>query len=263
MTHEFEVRGEIEIDGTPQQVWEAISTGPGVDSWLMGRNQIDSGVGGRNKMDMGAFAVESTITTWDPPRHFAFKADPDPDGAFQAFEYLIEGRDGGGAVLRFAHSGFLGDDWETEYDSLRKGDLVYLHKLAQYVKYFPGRYATSVGGFAGQFDDKEKVWQTYRTGLGLSGPVAVGDKVHLTPAGLEPVDGVVDLVNEDFISVRADDGMYMFIHGYRGGVVIGHHIFGQPGQPAPDIKELEQAWQSWLTGLFGSTTELPPYAQTN
>ena len=29
-----------------------------------------------------------------------------------AFEYLIEGRDGGSTVLRLVHSGMLGDDWE-------------------------------------------------------------------------------------------------------------------------------------------------------
>ncbi|HEV2346220.1 MAG TPA: SRPBCC domain-containing protein [Actinocrinis sp.] len=250
MTHEFEVREQIELDATPEQVWEAIATGPGVDSWLMGRNEIQSGLGGRNKMDMGVFAIESTVTAWDPPKHFAFKGDPAPDGAFHAFEYLIEGRDGGSAVLRFVHSGFLGGDWEAEYDALRKGDPVYLHKLAQYVKYFPGRFAAPVGGFAAQVPDKEHAWRTIYGGLGLSGSVPVGEKVHLTPSGLAPLDGEVFFLNEDFFGVRTDDGIYVFIHGYQGAVVLGHHIFGGPGQPAPDVKEAEQAWQSWLSGLF-------------
>ena len=202
-------------------------------------------------MDMVGFALESTITAWDPPRRFAFKGDPGPDGAFHAFEYLIEGRDGGSTVLRFVHSGFIaGDDWESEYDALRKGDPVYLHKLAEYLKYFPGRYAAPVAGFAGQIPDKEKAWETLRGGLGLSGPAAVGDKVHLTPAGVWPLDGVVDFVNDDFFGVRTEDGIYRFIHGYQGAVVLGHHIFGEVGEPAPDVKEIEQAWQTWLTGLF-------------
>jgi hypothetical protein len=250
MTHEFEVREQIELDATPEQVWDAIATGPGVDSCLMGRNQIQGGLDGRSKMDMGAFAIESTITAWDPPKHFALKSDPAPDGAFHAFEYLVEGRDGGSAVLRFVHSGFLGDDWEAEYDALRKGDLAYLHKLAQYVKYFPGRYAATVGGFAAQVPDKEHAWRTIHSGLGLSGAVPVGEKVHLTPVGLAPLDGEVFFANDDFFGVRTDDGIYMFIHGYQGAVVLGHHIFGEPGQPAPDVKETEQAWQSWLAGLF-------------
>ena len=41
MPHEFEIGDEITVDATPEQVWEAIATGPGIDSWLMGRNQVE------------------------------------------------------------------------------------------------------------------------------------------------------------------------------------------------------------------------------
>ncbi|WP_143737006.1 SRPBCC domain-containing protein [Microbispora sp. GKU 823] len=41
MPHEFELHKEIELDATPEQVWEAIATGPGVDSWFMGRTEIE------------------------------------------------------------------------------------------------------------------------------------------------------------------------------------------------------------------------------
>ena len=47
MTHPFEVSQEIELDATPEQVWEAIATGPGIDSWFMGRNEIEPREGGR------------------------------------------------------------------------------------------------------------------------------------------------------------------------------------------------------------------------
>jgi hypothetical protein len=202
-------------------------------------------------MDVGAFTLDSTITAWDPPKHFAFKGDPAPDGAFHAFEYLIEGRDGGSTVLRFVHSGFIpGDDWESEYDSLRKGDPIYLQKLAQYVKYFPGRYAAPIGGFGGQIADKDAAWRLIHNGLGLAGAVSVGERVHLTPAGLPPLDGVVSFVNEDFLGVRTDDAIYVFINGFEGAVAVGHHIFGEPGGPAPEVKDAAQAWQAWLSGLF-------------
>lgn len=250
MTHEFEIREQAELEATPEQVWQAIATGPGVDSWFMGRSTMGSGVGGRNFVDMGGFAMESTITAWDPPRHLAFKADADPDGAFHAFEYLIEGREGGSTVLRFVHSGFLGDDWEAEYDGLRKGDPFYLRKLAQYLKHFAGRSGAPIGGFGGQLADKELAWQKIHAALGLSGPVAEGQSVRLAPAGLEPLEGVVDIVTDEFLDVRTENGIYVFIHGYQGAVLIGHHIFGEPGEPAPEVKESEQAWQSWLAGLF-------------
>lgn len=42
MLHEFDLRKEITLDATPQQVWEAIATGPGIDAWFMGRNQVEA-----------------------------------------------------------------------------------------------------------------------------------------------------------------------------------------------------------------------------
>ncbi len=41
MAHPFELSYEIEVDASPKEVWEAIATGPGVDSWFMGRNEIE------------------------------------------------------------------------------------------------------------------------------------------------------------------------------------------------------------------------------
>jgi hypothetical protein len=46
MAHEFELHKEIELDATPEQVWEAIATGPGIDSWFMDRNQVEPCQGG-------------------------------------------------------------------------------------------------------------------------------------------------------------------------------------------------------------------------
>jgi len=34
MGREFEIVREVELQGTPEQVWEAVATGPGNASWL-------------------------------------------------------------------------------------------------------------------------------------------------------------------------------------------------------------------------------------
>jgi hypothetical protein len=36
MGREWEQHDEVEVGATPQQVWEAIATGLGYDSWFMG-----------------------------------------------------------------------------------------------------------------------------------------------------------------------------------------------------------------------------------
>jgi uncharacterized protein YndB with AHSA1/START domain len=246
MGHEFETDNEITVDATPEQVWEAIATGPGVDSWFMGRNDIEPREGGIVRTAMGEFTMESTVTAWDPPHRLEYRSREGEDGAFMAFEFLIEGRGGGSTVVRLVHSGFLGgDDWESEYDALRKGDPLYLRSLGQYLTYFPGRIATPITAFGPQQADQDQVWEGLKRGLGLTGSVAEGDRARFTIEGSAPVQGVVDTVlYPSFLGVRTSDGLYRFVGG-NGEVAVGHHVFADV-----DAQETEQAWQTWLTQLF-------------
>ena len=52
MAHPFEFTHEIKVDASPEEVWEAIATGPGVDAWFMGRNEIEPREGGKTRMVM-------------------------------------------------------------------------------------------------------------------------------------------------------------------------------------------------------------------
>ena len=243
----FEVRKEIELDATPEQVWEAITTGPGIDAWFMGRTEVEPRQGGTARFTLAGVTEEATVTAWDPPRRFATRSAEGEDGRFMATEFLIEGRGQGGTVLRLVQSGVLGDDWEAEYDGLQEGWDVYLRKLAEYLSYFRGRTATPV--FAAQPQsaaDREQALAVFRRALGLAGPVAEGDKVRLTPEGLPPLEGVVDHVSPSFLGVRTDDGLYRFIAGFEGSAVLGHHLFAE----GVDQQATEQAWQAWLTRAF-------------
>src|SRR5262249_20154139 len=144
-----------------------------------------------------------------------------------AFEYFIEGRDKGSTVLRFVHSGFMGDDWEQEYEALSKGWGMYLDKLAEYFTYFRGRRATPVFAMVQPSENEGDVVRRLQESLGLTETPETGDTVHLTPENLPPIDGVVDYVRGDFLGVRTDDAMYRFIRGYAGGAVLGHHLFAE------------------------------------
>jgi uncharacterized protein YndB with AHSA1/START domain len=244
MARPFEVRKEIELEATPEEVWEAIATGPGIDGWFMGTNEVEPHEGGVARMTLPGWTSESTVKVWDPPNRFVTETDRGEDGRFMAFEYLIEGRGGGSTVLRFVHSGFLPDDeWEAEYEALKTGDPAYLQKLAEYLKYFRGRTAVPVSAYGPQVD-KERAWAVFKDALGLTGEVAEGDRVRSTPEGLPPIEGVVDYVSPDFLGVRTSDGLYRFIHG-MGTVVVGHHIYADVDQQAT-----ERAWQSWIERAF-------------
>ena len=247
MPHEFEVRAEIAVDATPEQVWEAITTGPGINSWFMGRNEVEPREGGTVRMSLPGWTMESTVTAWQPSERLAFQGNENPDGSLHAFEYLVEGRGGGSTVVRLVHSGFLGDNWQEEYDALSKGDGMYLRKLALYLKHFPGRTSTYAMFAPGpQLPDRDQAWGAFMDVLGLSGTVTEGEPVRLTVAGLTPVDGVVEFASQPtYIGVRTPDGMYTFIHGYQDTVVVEHHNFSD----GVHGNAIEQAWQSWLDRL--------------
>jgi uncharacterized protein YndB with AHSA1/START domain len=251
MAHQFEIAKDVEVEATPEQVWEAIATGPGMDSWFMGRNEIEPREGGSARWSLGDFTMESTVTTWDPPSRFVFRQPDAPDGAFHQFDYRIERGQRGGTRLRFVHTGALsGDDWEAEYEAMGEGDPAYLQKLVQYVTHFSGRFAVPVDvpGPNVPVPDSDHVMATYGRALGLGDDVAVGDKVQVAPAGLAPIDGVVDFVSAHFIGVLTDDAIYRFIHGFEGTTMVGHHLFAE----GVDRAAAEAAWRTWLNGLFPS-----------
>ena len=247
MPREFELRKEITFQATPEQVWEAIATGPGIDGWFMGRNQVEPREGGRSMMTIGSYTSEGTVTAWEPPRRFAYHGKPGGEG-FMAFEWLIEGRDDGTCVLRLVQNGVLGDNWDSEYDAFSKGWDMFLHQLGQYLAWFRGRTARPVDVMAPGASDPGEFWPRLYDGLGLDGPVAEGDKVRLTPEGLSPIEGVVDYLSPMALGVRTDDGLYRFTRG-DDMVAVGHHLFAGDADEA----EAERAWQAWLGRVFDTS----------
>ena len=244
MTHPFEIELETTLPASPEQVWEAIATGPGIDSWFMGRNEVEAREGGVAAMDTGGHREEAVITAYEPGKRIATRTSTGEDGRFMAFEYLIEGRGRGSTVLRVVHSGLLGDDWQDEYDALRRGWPFHLHTLREYLAHFPGRAGVPVFAVApAGGKSQQEVRAALVRGLSLPAPVDVGARVHAEPAGLAPLDGEVVWADEERTEVRTADGIYTFHHG-SGVALMFHHLFG------PDTERAEAAWQQWLTGLL-------------
>jgi uncharacterized protein YndB with AHSA1/START domain len=244
MPHPFEITLETALPASPEEVWAAIATGPGIDSWFMGRNEVEAREGGIAAMQTGGHREEATITGYEPGKRFASRTATAPDGRFMAFEYLIEGRDGGSTVLRVVHSGLLGDDWQDEYDALRRGWPFHLHTLREYLTHFPGRTGVPVFAVAQSGGQPAlQVRAALARELSLPTPVVVGARAHAEPAGLPPLDGEVVWSDDERVEVRTADGIYTF-HGFSGVVLMFHHLFG------PDTDGAEAAWQQWLTGLL-------------
>lgn len=239
MGHEFQLPQEALVEATPEEVWEAISTGPGIDSWFMGRNEVAGGVvstafGG---MDLPA----STVTTAEPPHRFAHTSGTAEDGRFVAYEFLIEGRDRASTTVRMVTSGFLpGDDWDTEFEAMAGGLAMFFATLVEYLGHFAGRTATPLTEFGPPITDWPRAWEILYAELGHP---SAGDKVRFAPDGLAPVEGVVYHLGPQTLGVRSDDALYRFLQGMGGTMIASHHLFGATENQSP-------AWHTWLHRLY-------------
>jgi uncharacterized protein YndB with AHSA1/START domain len=246
MAHPFEVRKEIEVQATPEEIWEAIATGAGIDGWFLGTgNEVEPRLGGRVVINVGGEMSEDMITAWEPPHRLAYGGQPDPNGVAHAFEYVIEARGGGTSVVRLVHSGFLGDDWETEFEALGEGDFMYLHLMAQYVTHFRGRPTTILSIFRPEPGDGAQAVAQFRRAMGLGDTVAEGDPVRFDVDG-GTVEGVIDFVSPTILGVRSDDALYRFMYSPMGVVFLGHHLYGAN----IDADAARVAWQAWLDRAF-------------
>jgi uncharacterized protein YndB with AHSA1/START domain len=234
MSREFEVRKEVALEATPEQVWDAIATGPGLAAWFMPMEIDPDG---------------TDVTAWDPPGRLAIRTPEAEDGSIQAFEYLVEGRGGGSTVLRFVHSGVVGEEWGDEYESMTShGWDMYLHTLAQYLLHFPGRPATYVEAEAPASSSVRDTWTRLGPALGLSPQVAIGEQVRLELDGLALIEGAVDYVSPAFLGVRTADALIRFHDRATIGmpVAVSHHSYSDV-----DHASIEKAWQSWLAHVLG------------
>ena len=240
MGQHFEAENQAEVPATTEQVWAAIATGPGIDSWFMGRNEVRPGETVR--MAFGGYAPEHRVTAWEVGTHLAYGGDAAPDGRSIGYEFLIEGRAGGSTVLRMVTTGFLpGDDWADEYEAMRAGGALFWATLVEYLTYFAGRTAVPITAFAPAVPDWDRARAALHAELGLGAAPAAGDRVRLRVDGAAPLDAVVYFANSQTLGVRADDALYRFVRGYRGGVYAMHHLFTELDQ-----SDSERAWSQWL-----------------
>jgi hypothetical protein len=235
MAREFEIRREVELPATPEEVWEAVATSEGNAAWLF-PNLVDP----------------ADVKVSDPPHRFTVRMEGE-GGWFNSIEDVIEARDGSTTVLRYVHSGIFADDWDSQYDAADRHTDFYLHTLGEYLRHFKGRTATYVGGGpdgieAPQASTKPGSLEVVKRALGLDDSTSVGDSLRLDVEGLEPQDGVVDYVHEQFLGIRTDDALYRFFGRDRWGGPTGvsAHLFADDA----DEQRQTQAWNAWLGKAF-------------
>ncbi len=234
---------EIELAASPEQVWQAISTPEGMSVWFVPHEHTDGELEG----DFGGGNTQAgQVLEWEPGRRVVYGA-PGPDGEpSMTFEFLVEGREGGTTVLRLVQRGFFGDDWEAEYDGFGKGWGMFFHNLAEYFRYFPGLPVANVVATGFTTLPGETSWADLIARLGAD--PALGERVRLTPEGLEPIEGVVDQRDTMLLGIRTEHGFYRFMaDDLHHMVSTVQYFYGV----TVDRESRTAAWQSWLDSLTG------------
>lgn len=253
------VQAEVEVPGTPEQVWDAIATGPGITSWFV-PTQVEERVGGVTTSSFGpGMDSVAKVTEWDPPRRFAAVSPDDvgPEGPPVATEWTVEARGGGSCVVRVVHRWFSDSDtWDNQFEGHTYGWLSFFRVLRLYVAHFAGQHGVPVQVMGVAPEPKEAAWEAWTGRLGLHG-AAVGQQVR-TPAGAPPLGGVVEWAGQpawpEELLVRLDapaPGIaHLVPHAMMGQVYLTmrFYLFGDDAQAA--AAEAQAAWQAWMDENF-------------
>lgn len=257
------VQAETEVPGTPEEVWAAIATGPGITSWFV-PSQVDGRVGGDVVCSFGpGMDSLSTITAWDPPHRFVADSRDDmgPDDPSVATEWIVEARAGGTCVVRVVHSWFSESDaWDGQFEGHTHGWQAFFRVLRLYLAHFRGQAGVPVQLMGVAPPPKEAAWEAWTRPLGLTG-AAVGQAVR-TPDGAPPLAGTVEWAGQpawpEELLIRLDEpapGIAHLVPHAMGGQVyltMRLYLFGENAPAA--AAQAEAAWQAWLAERFAPAT---------
>jgi uncharacterized protein YndB with AHSA1/START domain len=247
---------DVEVPGTPEQVWEAVASGPGITAWFVPA-RVDGRPDGTVELDFGpGFGVETArITAWEPPRRLVAEVTGEGRPPF-AMEWLVEARGGGTCVVRLIHSGFGGGaDWDAEYDATESGWRLFLYNLRLYLTHFPGRRCSSVlvnGRAEGPVD---RAFGDLAAALGLPAEAREGERVAAAAPGVPPLAGVVERAAPNMLTLLLEGPApgIAFVVAEPAGDGAAHtsvyaYLFGDGAAEA--AARDEPAWRAWMQRHF-------------
>jgi uncharacterized protein YndB with AHSA1/START domain len=255
------VQIEIEVPGTPEEVWKAIATGPGISSWLVPAEfEERDGKPVALKMNFGpGMETRSPVTGWDPPRKWAAQSDGVPGSPPIASEWSVEARGGGICVVRIVQSLFAStDDWDNQLEAAKYGWPGFLRTLRIYLTHFRGQRSATMKWMAPVAGTEAEAWEMLTAALGLKG-LNVGQR-WTSPASVPAFGGVAE-----YLTLSPYDGLLRidkpgpgvaavgaFNCGGPSMIALGFYLYGD--QAAETVARETPRWQSWFEERFPAPT---------
>jgi len=244
---------EVEVPGTPEEVWDAIATGPGISKWFVPAT-VEPRVGGKMLLNFGpGMDSESEITAWDAPHRFTATGEGlGPGAPRMATEWTVEARAGGTCTVRVVHSLFAAtDDWDNQLGDVESGWPSFFVVLRMYLSHYrgqPGAHFQVMAPVAGTVIEG---WRALIGKLGLP-TLTTGAKVQ-SQAGTAPLSGVVEQLGPE---AHPNQAIVRLDSPAPGAAVLttcgmGEHTFFVGsfyffGPKAADGLKAEKAWEDWL-----------------
>ena len=251
---------EIEVAGTPEEVWRAISTGPGIASWYV-PHTVEEREGGAATASFGdapEMQIPGRVAAWDPPRRIVFDGGEGVGGF--AFEWLVEAKEGGTCIVRLVNTGFgTGEAWDDQYDGMHEGWKLFLNNLALHMEHFRGQSATSVMPAGAWAVDRTAAWATLTGDLGIPADPAIGEAISVAGADTPPLAGTVVFRAPQVIGLLLDEPAagtgFIAAEGKRVPVMVSvwSYLYG-PDATAVAARD-KPRWQAWLDTRAGGVSD--------
>jgi len=253
---------EVEVPGTPEEVWQAIATGPGISSWFVPTEfEQSDGRPVAVTMNFGPGMVpRNAMTAWDPPRMFAAQGEGWGGSPPIATEWSVEARAGGVCVVRVVHSLFAStDDWDMQLEATESGWPGFFRTLRIYLTHFRGQRSALMQFVAPVAAPEAQAWETLTAALGVKG-LSVGQR-WTTPVGVPACSGLVEYVSQNPYDalLRLDTpgpgvaALGAFNCGGPSMVALNFYHYGD--QAAETAARETPRWHAWIQEHFPTPSE--------
>jgi uncharacterized protein YndB with AHSA1/START domain len=251
------VQVEVEVPGTPEEVWQAIATGQGISSWFVPAEfEMKDGKPVAVILNFGpGMESRSPITAWDPPRRFAAQGEGWGGSPGIADEWTVEARAGGTCIVRIVHSLFADtDDWDNQLEGTEKGWPAFFRILRIYLTHFRGQRSAPMQWIAAAAGTTQDAWESLTGALGLTG-VSAGQRWD-APSGVPAIGGVVEHVNQRPYNalVRLDQPgpgvANLGAVNFSGQTMITMNFYLYGNQAAATVARETPLWESWIQERF-------------
>ena len=257
------VEAQAEVPGTPEEVWRAIATGPGISSWFV-PSRVEERVGGVASANFGpGMESSATITTWDPPRRLALESRDDmgPGSPAVASEWTVECLSGATCIVRVVHRWFADtDEWDSQFEQLEQGWPSFFRILRIYLTHYRGLPGASLQAMAMTSEPVSRAWTSVLEELGIPGAL---ETQHVKARATAPAfAGQVERVgtaDDPELLVRLDEpgpgAAHLFAMGMGPQTCVSVRLYLYGDVAAAIAAREEPRWQDWISHRFPSSVD--------